>query len=161
MLEPRGETPGRKTKKRPWRQGPPPGHRSPPWISYPTLLRAREALACHNLRTSGKMRWLISRQVPHLIQWRLFLITMVKCNDNNIQWDVKDSHRAVQRSHHLNSKTGDPIETSAKGEISRPEAYEKPHWHRWKRQTTRPTLARHDQVLVKVCNLATRWEISS
>ena len=66
----------------------------------------------------------MTRQVPHLIQRRLFVIFMVTYNDNNIQWDVTDSHRAVQRNHHLNSKTGDPIETSAKGEISRPEAYE-------------------------------------
>ena len=66
----------------------------------------------------------VTRQVPHLIQRRLFVIFMVTYNDNNIQWDVTDSHRAVQRNHHLNSKTGDPIETSAKGEISRPEAYE-------------------------------------
>ena len=56
--------------------------------------------------------------------WRLFVIFMVTCNDNNIRWDVKDSHCVVQRNRHLNSKTGDPIETSAKGEISRPEAYE-------------------------------------
>ena len=49
---------------------------------------------------------------------------MVTCNDNNMGWDVKDSHRAVQRKHHLNFKTGDPIETSAKGEISRSEVYE-------------------------------------
>ena len=49
---------------------------------------------------------------------------MVTCNENNIQWDVMDNHRVVQRNHHLNAKTGDPIETSAKGEISRPEAYE-------------------------------------
>ena len=48
---------------------------------------------------------------------------MVTYNDNNIHWDVTDSHSAVQRNHHLNSKTGDPIETSAKREISRPEAY--------------------------------------
>ena len=84
---------------------------------------------------------------------------MVTYNDNNIQWDVTDSHRAVQRNHHLNSKTGDPIETSAKGEISRPEA--KTTLTQMEAVTTRPTLARHDQVLVKVCNLATRWEISS
>ena len=59
MLELTGERTGRKTKKRPWRQGPPPGQRSPPWIFYPALLRAREALTCHNLRTSGKTRCLV------------------------------------------------------------------------------------------------------
>ena len=37
------------------------------------------------------------------------------------KWDVTDSHYAVQRNHHLNSKTGNHIETSTKGEISRAE----------------------------------------
>ena len=46
---------------------------------------------------------------------------MVKCNDDNIQQDVK----AVQHNHHLNSMTGDHIETNAKGEISRLEVYER------------------------------------
>ena len=50
---------------------------------------------------------------------------MVKCNDDNIQRDVKDSPRAVQHNHHLNSMTGDHIETNAKGEISRLEGYER------------------------------------
>ena len=67
----------------------------------------------------------MTRQVPHLIQKRLIVIFMTTNNDNNIQWDVKDSHRAVQRNHHLNSKTGNLIETSAKGEISRPEVYKR------------------------------------
>ena len=33
--------------------------------------------------------------------------------------DVMDSHRAVQHNPNLNSMTGKPFETSAKGEISR------------------------------------------
>ena len=65
----------------------------------------------------------VTRQVPHPIQRRLFVIIMVECNDDNIQWDVKDSHIAVQHNHHPNSKTKNLIETSAKGEISRPEVY--------------------------------------
>ena len=47
---------------------------------------------------------------------------MATCIDDTIQWDVKDSQCAVQRNHNLNSKTGNLIETSAKGEISRPES---------------------------------------
>ena len=66
----------------------------------------------------------VTRQVPHLIQGRLFVIIMATCIDDTIQWDVKDSQCAVQRNHNLNSKTGNLIETSAKGEISRPEVYE-------------------------------------
>ena len=46
---------------------------------------------------------------------------MATCIDDTIQWDVKDSQCAVQRNHNLNSKTGNLIETTAKGEISRPE----------------------------------------
>ena len=49
---------------------------------------------------------------------------MATCIDDTIQWDVKDSQCAVQRNHNLNSKTGNLIETSAKGEISRPDVYE-------------------------------------
>ena len=60
----------------------------------------------------------VSRKTPIY-----FIIIMVKCNDDNIRWDVKDS--AVQHNHHLNSMTGNHIETSAKGEISRLEVYER------------------------------------
>ena len=50
---------------------------------------------------------------------------MATCIDDTIQWDVKDSQCAVQRNHNLNSKTGNLIETSAKGEISRLVIYER------------------------------------
>ena len=50
---------------------------------------------------------------------------MATCIDDTIQWDVKDSQCAVQRNHNLNSKTGNFIETSAKGEIPRSEVYER------------------------------------
>ena len=46
MLELTGERPGQKTKKRPWRQGPPPGQRSPPWIFDPALLSNLLDISC-------------------------------------------------------------------------------------------------------------------
>ena len=39
--------------------------------------------------------------------------------------DVMDSHCTVQRNPNLNSMTGNRFETSAKGEISRLEIYER------------------------------------
>ena len=61
MLKPTGESPGSEEKETFLALGtpawtPPHGHRSPPQISYPALLRAREALACHNLIPSRKTR---------------------------------------------------------------------------------------------------------
>ena len=42
-----------------------------------------------------------------------------------LQQDVMDSHRAVQHNPNLSSMTGNQFETSAKGEISRLEIYER------------------------------------
>ena len=67
--------------------------------------------------------------------------------------------RAVQRKHRNHSMTGNKFETTAKGVISRSEVYEYHNDTGWEQQTTGLTLARQYQVPVKVCNLATRWEI--
>jgi len=150
---PTGDSTDWKTKKQSRRLGPSPGQRSPPRISYPALLRARVAQACHNPRPAGKTRW--TRQVP----MEMLIINNISCDDamRTTFTDVKGSRRTVKRNP-TNSMTGTFSRLYLKEKSwSVRSTNATRHW--WAQQTAGLKQARKDQVLAKVRNLATGWEL--
>ena len=89
----------------------------------------------------------------------MLIINNISCNDamRTTFTDVKGSRRTVQRNP-TNSMTGTFSRLYLKEKSwSVRSTNATRHW--WTRQTAGPTQARQDQVLAKVCNLATGWEI--